>query len=35
MRAAGLTDIAIETACEIDRDGKRYPIFLATATRAG
>ena len=33
MRAAGFTDVAIETACEVDKEGKRYPIFLATATR--
>ena len=33
MRAAGFTDVAIETACEVDKEGRRYPIFLATATR--
>lgn len=33
MRAAGFTDVVIETACEIDKEGRRYPIFLATATR--
>ena len=33
LRAAGFTDVAIETACEVDKEGRRYPIFLATATR--
>ncbi len=33
MRASGFIRIAIETACEVDKDGKRYPIFLATAQR--
>ena len=35
MGHAGLTGITIETACEVDKDGKRYPIFLATATKDG
>ncbi len=30
---AGFTDVAFVTACEIDRDGRPYPIFLMTATR--
>lgn len=33
MRAAGFTEVVIETACEIDKEGRRYPVFLATATR--
>jgi len=31
---AGFTGAAFQTACTVDRDGKRYPIFLLTATRA-
>jgi len=34
LRAAGFSDVTIETACAIEKDGKRYPIFLATASRA-
>ncbi len=30
---AGFADVAIETACTVDKEGKRYPIFLATAQR--
>jgi len=29
----GFTDVAFVTACEIDRDGRPYPIFLMTARR--
>lgn len=32
-REAGFTDTSFVTACEVDRDGRRYPIFLFTATR--
>lgn len=31
--AAGFVDVSFRTACEVDRDGKRFPIFLCTATR--
>jgi 2-polyprenyl-3-methyl-5-hydroxy-6-metoxy-1,4-benzoquinol methylase len=33
LRAAGFVDVAIETACKVTREGKGYPIFLATARR--
>jgi 2-polyprenyl-3-methyl-5-hydroxy-6-metoxy-1,4-benzoquinol methylase len=33
MRAAGFVDVCIETACSVDRDDKRYGVFLATAKR--
>ncbi|TNE91545.1 MAG: class I SAM-dependent methyltransferase [Deltaproteobacteria bacterium] len=32
-REAGFADPTFVTACEVDRDGRRYPIFLLTATR--
>lgn len=31
--AAGFADVRFRTACEVDRDGRRYPIFLLTAAR--
>ena len=32
--AAGFADVAFVTACEVEREaGRRYPIFLLTATR--
>jgi cyclopropane fatty-acyl-phospholipid synthase-like methyltransferase len=31
--AAGFVDVHFETACEVDRDERRYPVFLLTATR--
>ncbi|MEB3197501.1 MAG: class I SAM-dependent methyltransferase [Candidatus Sericytochromatia bacterium] len=33
LREAGFSNLAVETACEIARDGRLYSIFLATATR--
>ncbi len=30
-RAAGFTDVEIRTASEIERDGRRYPVFLLVA----
>jgi 2-polyprenyl-3-methyl-5-hydroxy-6-metoxy-1,4-benzoquinol methylase len=33
MRAAGFDEVAMDTACVVDRDGKRYSVFLATAVR--
>ncbi|MBL9014353.1 MAG: methyltransferase domain-containing protein [Myxococcales bacterium] len=29
----GFSDVRFVTACEIERDGRRYPVFLATALR--
>jgi len=34
LEARGFTDIEFSTAVEVDRDGKRYPVFLVTARRA-
>lgn len=34
LEAHGFTDIEFTTAVEVDRDGKRYPVFLVTARRA-
>jgi predicted TPR repeat methyltransferase len=34
LEAHGFRDIDFTTAVEVDRDGKRYPVFLVTATRA-
>lgn len=33
LRQAGFDDVAIETACEVHKDERRYTIFLATARR--
>lgn len=33
MRDAGFVDARVVTACEVDKGEKRYPVFLATATR--
>ena len=33
MRQAGFIDVAFDTACSIDKEGKRYSVFLATAKR--
>ena len=33
LGAHGFADIEFTTAVEVDRDGKRYPVFLVTATR--
>lgn len=33
LQEAGFSDVRFVTACEVTRDGCRYPIFLATATR--
>jgi len=33
MVEVGFSDVAFTTACEVDREGRRYPVFLATATR--
>ncbi|MBM4280636.1 MAG: class I SAM-dependent methyltransferase [Deltaproteobacteria bacterium] len=35
LRDAGFVDVAIETACVVDRDGRRYGVFLAPAARRG
>lgn len=35
LDAAGFADVAIDTACTVDKEGKRYPIFLATGRRPG
>ena len=32
-RAAGFADVAFESATEIERDGRRYPLFLLLARR--
>lgn len=32
-KEAGFADTTFVTACEVDRDEKRYPIFLLTATK--
>jgi cyclopropane fatty-acyl-phospholipid synthase-like methyltransferase len=34
LTAHGFCDIDFTTAVEVDRDAKRYPVFLVTATRA-
>ena len=34
LEDAGFTDVEVATAGEVDRDERRYSIFLATATRA-
>lgn len=31
---AGFVDVQIDTACVVHRDGRDYPVLLATATRA-
>ncbi|MGB8224827.1 MAG: class I SAM-dependent methyltransferase [Polyangiales bacterium] len=33
LEVHGFSDIDFTTAVEVDRDGKRYPVFLVTATR--
>ena len=33
LEAHGFADIEFATAVEVDRDSKRYPVFLVTATR--
>lgn len=33
MCAAGFEDISFRTACEVEKAGKRYPIFLVTARK--
>lgn len=32
-RRAGFTDVEMVTACDVEREGRRYPIFLLTASR--
>jgi predicted TPR repeat methyltransferase len=34
LEEAGFVDVAFVTACEVDRDERRYSIFLVTATKA-
>ena len=34
LREAGFEAIDIATACEVDRDAARYPVFLVTARKA-
>lgn len=31
---AGFVEVEIDTACVVHRDGREYPVFLVTATRA-
>ena len=31
--AAGFVEVSLRTACTVEREGRRYPIFLLTATR--
>lgn len=33
LAGAGFTDVAFTTACEVVKDGRRYPVFLVTANR--
>ena len=33
LEAHGFADIEFATAVEVDRDARRYPVFLVTATR--
>jgi 2-polyprenyl-3-methyl-5-hydroxy-6-metoxy-1,4-benzoquinol methylase len=33
LEAAGFVDVAVETACVVEKEGRRYPVFLATAKR--
>jgi len=33
LREVGFAEPRVETACEISKDGRRYTVFLATATR--
>ncbi len=33
MRAAGFGDVVFTSACEVDKETKRYSVFLVTATR--
>jgi 2-polyprenyl-3-methyl-5-hydroxy-6-metoxy-1,4-benzoquinol methylase len=35
LRAAGFVGVAIDTACTVEKEGRSYPIFLATAERPG
>ncbi len=34
LTAAGFVDVEVATATEVVRDGRTYPVFLVTATRA-
>lgn len=34
LERAGFADVDFVTACTVDRDDKRYPVFLVTASRA-
>ncbi len=33
IEVAGFGEVSFQTACEVARDGKRWPIFLVTAAR--
>ncbi len=33
MHETGFTEVEIETACDVYRDGRHYPVFLAIGTR--
>lgn len=33
MRQAGFADVVVETACDLEKEGRSYTIFLATAAR--
>lgn len=35
MRAAGFIDVAFTSACEVEKEARRYSIFLVTAARPG
>ena len=35
LSAAGFGGVRFETACEVQRDGRAYPIFLVTAVKPG
>jgi 2-polyprenyl-3-methyl-5-hydroxy-6-metoxy-1,4-benzoquinol methylase len=34
LARSGFTDVEFGTAAEVDKNGRRYPVFLVTATRA-
>lgn len=35
MERAGFADVQFQTATDVERDGRRYPVFLVTARRPG
>ncbi len=34
LEEAGFVDVSVRTACEVHKEGRAYPIFLMTASRA-